>query len=160
MDVETVDLLETVDRSARRAKALDDGQRVEVHPSERPLMVRADARRIEQVLDNLLVNALQHTPEAGAITIGATATDGEARVRVHNTGSYISPEERESIFQRFYRGSNDGKGAGLGLAIASEIARAHGGEIMVDSSPGDGTAFTLVLPLSSSGQRVNAGAAA
>jgi signal transduction histidine kinase len=68
----------------------------------------------------------------------------EAYVRVHNPGSFIPPEDRERIFQRFARGA-DGKGTGLGLSIAQEIARSHGGRIDLETSPNDGTAFTLVL---------------
>jgi signal transduction histidine kinase len=81
------------------------------------------------------------------ITVSAYATRYEAHVRVHNTGSVVHPEDRDRIFERFFRANGDGDGTGLGLAIASQISRSHGGRIDVESAPSDGTAFTLVLPL-------------
>lgn len=145
MERETVNLAELVEGAGRRARQRADGRAVEVDVDGGPQVIFADPRRLEQVLDNLLTNAISHSPPAGRVSVRTFSVDHEARVRVHNTGSFVSIEDRDRIFQRFARGSENG-GAGLGLSIASEIVRAHGGRIDLQSSPEDGTTFTVVLP--------------
>ena len=120
---------------------------VDCPPSLPP--INADARRIEQVLANLLDNALRHTPPGGTITLQATRQGGRVALSVHNTGSYIPPEALERVFERFYQvdrsRSRSGRNGGLGLAIAREIVAAHGGEIYATSDPESGTTFTVLL---------------
>jgi signal transduction histidine kinase len=144
MEVKVVDLTEVAEDAVKRARQRTDQSSVDFKPIVQPAYVTADARRIGQVLDNLLSNAINHTPRDGKVTVGAGASGDEVSIRVHNPGSFIPPEDRERIFQRFARG-RDGKGTGLGLSIAQEIARSHGGRIDLETSPTDGTAFTLVL---------------
>lgn len=146
MDVKRVDLAELVRGAAQRAQGRSDGHAVSVELEPGSLQVSIDPHRIEQVLDNLLSNAISHTPTNGEITVRAASRGPEVHVRVHNTGSLVQPEDRDRIFERFFRARGDGTGTGLGLAIASQIARSHGGRIDVESSPQAGTAFTLVLP--------------
>jgi len=112
--------------------------------------VQGDVRRLERVFSNLLDNAIRHTPRDGTITIAAQAVNGNVRVGVHNTGSFIPPEHLPHVCERFYQvhdAADDEGHTGLGLAIASEVVHAHGGTISAQSSQRDGTKFTVTLPL-------------
>ncbi len=115
----------------------------EVYSPASPLCT-VDADRVTRLLDNLLRNAFAHTPRGGEITV-TTAVIGESlSVAIHNTGSYVAPEDRERVFQPFVSGR--GNGTGLGLAIAQQIAYAHGGSIDLTSDETQGTTFTVLLP--------------
>jgi signal transduction histidine kinase len=117
-------------------------------PAE-PLRVRGDRRRLEQALLNLLSNAQKFGPIGGTLSVSAAAGDGEVRVAVHDEGPGISAEDQARLFERFFVGGGDrAGGVGLGLPTALAIAQAHGGGIEVESSPGHGSTFSLVLPLS------------
>ena len=107
-----------------------------------------DARRIVQVLENLVSNAVKHTAPGGTIRIRAESTDGEVRIAVRDSGTGIPPENRPRLFDRFWQavGARRG-GAGLGLAIAKGIVEAHGGRIWVESQVGVGSTFTFSIPL-------------
>jgi two-component system OmpR family sensor kinase len=111
----------------------------------------ADPERITQVLANLLDNARRHTPAGGRVTIQVQIRDGCAEVTVSDTGPGIRPSDRERIFDRLVRldgaRSVDGGGAGLGLAIARGIARAHGGDLRCVGGGTRGAVFVLTLPL-------------
>jgi signal transduction histidine kinase len=98
---------------------------------------------------NLLTNALKFTPADGRVTIAAGPADGQAVLRVSDTGAGIPAEELPRIFDRFWRGRQASavSGSGIGLAIAAELARAHEGRIEVASALGHGSRFTLILPL-------------
>ena len=116
----------------------------------RTIMVVADPSRVEQIILILLDNALRHTSAGGRVEIVVGGDDAHATVAVRDTGEGISPEDRPFVFDRFYRGdpSREGRGAGLGLAIARGLAAAHRGSIDLDSTPGEGSTFTLSLPMS------------
>jgi signal transduction histidine kinase len=147
MDVERVDLVQLVEGAVKRARQRTNGRTMRLEAGPSPLGVTVDPHRIEQVLDNLLSNAIKHSPPDGDITVCTAPRGPEVHVRVHNTGSVVRPQDRDRIFERFFRaGDDDGTSTGLGLAIASQIARSHGGRIDVESAPQTGTAFTLVLP--------------
>jgi signal transduction histidine kinase len=109
-----------------------------------------DTMRIGRVLNNLISNALRHTPEGGKIEVTAKRTEAGMEVTVSDTGEGIRAEDLPKIFDRFYRGeksrSRSTGGAGLGLAIAQGIVRAHGGDIHVESQAGQGSRFTFTLP--------------
>lgn len=114
--------------------------------------VTADIAMIERVLENLLANAIRHTPVDGRITV-TIDRDGDAiRLRVRDTGDGIPPEELPHVFERFYRCKHDERdeGSGLGLAIAKRIVVLHGGTIRAASEPGEGAIFTIRLPLEGS----------
>ncbi len=130
---------------------------------DRPLTIRGDAHRLENVFGNLLQNAIKYTPDGGTITValqpnGAPAHHsrgrggplGSATVSVHNTGSVIPPDELDKVFDRFYQANGvptrSSEGSGLGLAIVKEIVQAHGGSVTARSNSEKGTEFTVILP--------------
>lgn len=112
--------------------------------------VCADARRLEQMLTNLIDNAIKFNREGGEVTVRYKTTDTRDCISVIDTGDGVSDEHIERIFERFYRidraRSRDMGGTGLGLAIVKHLARAHGGEATVQSTPGEGSTFTIELP--------------
>jgi signal transduction histidine kinase len=115
------------------------------------LEVQGDVGRLDQVLSNLVGNALRHTPQGGCVTLAAEAVDGAVRISVADTGEGIAAADLPFIFDRFWRGDRarthtEGTGSGLGLSIANQLVKAHGGEIQVTSEPGRGTTFVIVLP--------------
>ena len=120
-------------------------------PPNLPL-VQADRQRMQQVLMNLLSNALRYTPNGAVITIHLTAEREQVRVVVQDQGPGIPLEALPNVFERFYRveqgrtRTTDGSGSGLGLAVARSLVEAHGGQIGVESPPGLGAAFWFTLP--------------
>jgi two-component system OmpR family sensor kinase len=134
-------------------RAEEHGIRLEFAPSG-TARVRGDFDRLEQVMNNLIDNALRYTPPGG--TVRVTCRDlqpGTLQVAVSDTGPGIPPEDLPHLFERFYRSRNSRespgsrRGHGLGLAIAREIVRAHGGEIWATSELGRGTTFVFTLPI-------------
>jgi len=116
------------------------------------LTVSGDELRIRQAIGNLLSNARAHTPPGTRIAVRAAVTDeGMARIEVADEGPGVPPEMGERVFERFFRAdesrTRSSGGAGLGLAIVSAIATAHGGRAEVESTPGEGAAFRILLPL-------------
>jgi signal transduction histidine kinase len=107
-------------------------------------VIYTDGDRVLQIISNLLANAFRWTPDGGRIELELDSDNGDVSVAVADTGPGISAEEAERIFRPFW--SRDGGGTGLGLAIAHELANALGGRIEVDSTPGRGSRFRLVLP--------------
>jgi signal transduction histidine kinase len=109
-----------------------------------------DVQRMGRVLNNLVSNALRHTPPGGLVSIRAEREAGFVRVTVQDSGEGIPSEDLSHVFERFYRGDKSRSratgGAGLGLAIAKGIVEAHGGSIAVQSQPGQGATFTFTVP--------------
>jgi two-component system OmpR family sensor kinase/two-component system sensor histidine kinase BaeS len=111
--------------------------------------ITADYDRLNQVLSNLISNAIRHTPQGGRISIITGSTSGGVRIEVMDTGEGIPEEDIPFIFDRFWRGDKSRTGrshSGLGLAIAKQLILAHGGTITVDSKIGSGTTFIIELP--------------
>ena len=148
-----VNVAEVVDRAAGRLKAQADraGLRLETQVATDLPRVPADEARIEQVLVNLIHNAIKFTPSGGRITVSAKADGGNLVVAVSDTGVGISEDDLPRVFERFYKAdrARAGGGTGLGLAIARHVVEAHGGRIRVESVEGRGATFSFALPLSS-----------
>lgn len=145
-----VDLGGLVQRLMDRFRPLATDQSVALSaegPSE--LAATLDADRVEQVLTNLLANALRHTPAGGQVRIHINPGE-EVLVGVSDSGPGIPAEDLPHVFDRFWRGDSartrDRAGAGLGLAIARQLVEAHGGRIWAESEPGAGATFTIALP--------------
>jgi two-component system, OmpR family, sensor histidine kinase BaeS len=114
-----------------------------------PVPVRADERWLHQVITNLLTNALKFTPAGGHVTIGTSQRGADAVLQVSDTGVGITQEDLPHIFDRFWRGGSAAQisGSGIGLAVAVQLAQAHGGALTARSEPGQGTELTLTLPV-------------
>jgi two-component system, OmpR family, sensor histidine kinase BaeS len=113
-----------------------------------PVAVLADPGRLHQVITNLLTNALKFTPAGGRVTVQTGPAGSLATVQVTDTGPGIPADELPRIFDRFWRGRDAAhvSGSGIGLAVAAELTRAHGGQLEARSEPGHGAQFTLTLP--------------
>ncbi|MFM1652102.1 sensor histidine kinase [Brevibacillus sp. B_LB10_24] len=115
------------------------------------ITVTADEELLSQVWVNLISNSIKFTPNGGEISIQLARSGSEAIVRISDTGSGIAPEDQEHIFERFYKADKSRNrtvgGSGLGLSIAKKIVEMHKGEIYVQSSLGQGTSFTVCLPV-------------
>jgi len=122
-----------------RRRSIDYRREIRAHP-----VIVTDGDRVLQIISNLLSNAFRWTPEGGRVGLELSASNGSVSVAVADTGPGITSDERERIFRPFW--SRDGGGTGLGLAIARELALALGGRIDVQTAPGRGSRFELVLP--------------
>ncbi|RDI73656.1 Histidine kinase-, DNA gyrase B-, and HSP90-like ATPase [Gaiella occulta] len=126
----------------------DAGVGFDVHV--RPAWVDGNAGRLEQVVSNLLSNALRYTERGGSVTVAVGRTGNEAVLEVADTGIGIEPDDLRHVFTRFWRGDRSRSpatgGSGIGLAIVRELVRAHDGRIDVDSTVGKGSRFRVVLP--------------
>lgn len=112
--------------------------------------VFGDSERLGQLLENLLSNALRHTPTTGAVSLGVTSSAEHVTVTIQDTGEGIPTDQLERVFERFYRGDSarhqDGRGSGVGLTIARGIAESHGGRLRAVGTGGHGATFILDLP--------------
>lgn len=149
---EPLNLARLIERTVERFQlaASEKGIRLEVVTEKRPL-VWGNADQLQQVLDNLLSNALKHTPPEGRIQIRLGQRGEEARVSVRDTGVGIPEEHLPRVFDRFYRvdkaRSRQAGGSGLGLSIARKVVEAHGGNIGIKSQVGQGTNVWFTVPL-------------
>jgi two-component system, OmpR family, sensor kinase len=150
LDLRPVDLASLAAEGVTRARIVDPGRPITLEAAA-PVIVDADDERLRQVIDNLIGNALEHTPPGSPVTVTVTGAPGRGQLTVADQGPGMTAEQASRVFERFYR--TDGArtrgrgGAGLGLAIAASLAAAHGGEITVDTAPGRGAAFHVRLPL-------------
>lgn len=146
--VRVADLLERVADSYRN-QAEAQSIRLEVQAQANLAEIALDPARMEQVLGNLVSNALRYTPEGGEIQLNGRQTEGGVILEVVDNGSGISPEIVPHIFERSFRGdsSRSGDESGLGLAIAKSIVELHGGEIGVESEAGQGSRFWILIPV-------------
>lgn len=117
--------------------------------------IMGDSRRLQQVLKNLLSNAIRYSPEGGEVTIGASRDGDIVIIRVQDSGMGIPPQALNRVFERFYRVDDSARripgGIGLGLALVREVVRAHGGRVWVESTVGRGSTFYLSVPVAKSG---------
>jgi two-component system OmpR family sensor kinase len=157
-DVETpirlqdAELVELVAQAADAFRAGHPDRPLTVTVPPAPVRLRVDPVRIRQVLDNLLTNAAVHTPPGTEVSVTVSVGAGTASVRVADAGPGIPEEDRDQVFDRFYRvdkaRSRDRGGSGLGLAVARSLAQAHGGTVELTAEPGV-TVFTVTIPLGS-----------
>ena len=148
-----LDVRDVADEAIRAAYAgfFEKKVRLAHHRNETPARVLADPDRLREILDNLLTNALRHTPAGETVTVSTMTHPDRVDVGVSDTGEGISSEHLRHVFDRFYRvdpaRSRSTGGSGIGLTIARALARAHGGDLRVASDGlGTGATFTLTLP--------------
>jgi signal transduction histidine kinase len=152
LNYESVVFSDLISDSLESFTELAKRKEITLHGSVTPElgMVQMDAQRINRVLNNLIDNAIRHTPNDGVVEVRAYSSDQGVTVEVINNGEGISPEDQPQIFDLFYRGEvsrrNSTAGAGFGLAISKGIIEAHGGKIEVHSHPGQ-TTFSFTIPV-------------
>jgi two-component system, OmpR family, phosphate regulon sensor histidine kinase PhoR len=151
LTVEVCDPVDMLKRVAERLRPQVEraGLMIRVEAAAVLPQVWVDRSRIEQVLINLIHNAVKFTPEGGEIVVDTGVTEGMLQVSVRDTGVGISAEELPRVFERFYKtdAARRSAGSGLGLAIARHIVQSHGGTIWAESTPGRGATFSFTLPL-------------
>ena len=132
-----------------RSKSVDLKREIEAD-----VFLAADETKIRQAVENLLSNALRYTDSGGTVTLSLVRSDGAADIKVSDTGIGISEQDLPYIFERFYRTdksrTRSSGGLGIGLAITRAIVEAHGGKVMAESREGEGSTFTITLPLNKS----------
>jgi signal transduction histidine kinase len=157
---ELVDPAALVNAAAHAAQphATQQGVELVVDAAAQMPSISADPQRVGQVLRNLLSNAIAYTPSGGTVHVAARASDDAVRVDVRDTGCGIAPEHLPDVFERFYRADPSRAratgGAGIGLALVKQFVHAHGGEVFVASTPGQGTCFSFTLPRCAAEERV------
>jgi signal transduction histidine kinase len=149
IDAEPFDPRELVEAvvAQHRSLAAQKGIRFAWHDAGAPAEVVLDRQRVRQILVNLFGNALKFTLEGAVDVETGGASDSEFHVAVRDTGPGIAPDQHEAIFEEFRQAEGTSPGIGLGLAISRRLARVMGGEITVESDPGEGSKFHLRLPL-------------
>jgi signal transduction histidine kinase len=152
LEISAFDLPTAIDDAIllMRERAGRRGITVERHVDDDVGEIRADQRKVKQVLLNLLSNAVKFTSEGGRITVSAGVSDGSARISVTDTGIGIAPEDHDAVFEEFRQvGKSEKKaeGTGLGLALCRKFVELHGGRISLASEIGKGSTFTFMLPL-------------
>jgi two-component system sensor histidine kinase GlrK len=157
LEIRLVELDELVREAARSHELAAQAKGLRLTIEAQAATLEADPQKLRSILDNLISNAVKFTPPGGTISVRARTLAGEAVIEVMDSGPGVPPEERESIFNLFFRGRTKAdagrgsgiKGSGLGLAIARELVEAHGGQIAVvterDGAP-QGAHFRVTLP--------------
>jgi signal transduction histidine kinase len=148
MEFQSVRLAALLRDMALRASSLHENMIVELDIRDNEIEVQADPTRLAQVFDNLFSNAAKYAPGSKTL-LSLTAEDHEAHIIIRDYGEGIPPEHLNKLFTRFYRVPDQPaavRGSGLGLFICRWIIRAHGGEIVAESTPGHGAVFHIYLP--------------
>jgi signal transduction histidine kinase len=147
LELDDLDPGPLVDRVAEEFRRAHADRVWEVDVADRLPVVRADPVRVREVLHNLLSNAVKYSSPGSRVQVRAAATEaGELAIAVADEGIGIGAAERPHVFERFYRASDRAEGTGLGLYMSAAIVAAHGGRIDLDSEPGRGSTFVVVLP--------------
>jgi GAF domain-containing protein/anti-sigma regulatory factor (Ser/Thr protein kinase) len=134
-----------------KERAMSHGIRIELDVAPGLDTMVADERKVKQVVVNLLANAVKFTPDGGTVSLRAVRENGEVRLAVRDTGIGIAAEDQARIFEEFQQATHQGErareGTGLGLTLSKRMVELHGGTITVESAPGKGSTFTVVLPV-------------
>ena len=146
-----VDLKGLSQEVCEQMKVVADERSISLHlGSLEPVSLLGDREHLRRLLLNVVDNAIKYTPAGGSVTLSLQSNNDWASLMISDTGIGLSKDEQQRIFGRFHRAtetrSRDEKGVGLGLSIARSIAEAHGGRIDVESTPGQGSTFTVYLP--------------
>jgi signal transduction histidine kinase len=152
--VEDVAISQLFERLRHRHVQVLEQKQIALETLQRPdtLEVRADAKRLEQALQNLVANAARHTPDGGRIIVSAERSEAGVRITVDDTGPGIPPEHLPHVFDRFYKvdvsraGTTLPSGSGLGLSIVRAIVERHGGTVTASNAPDSGARFEIWLP--------------
>ena len=148
-----VDLASIAASAVGAARLVQPDRAITLHAAD-PVIAWADDGRLRQVIDNIVGNALQHTPPGTPVTVTVTSSLGAALIAVADRGPGMTADQASHVFERFYRTdrarTRSRGGTGLGLSIAAAFAAAHGGDISVETAPGEGAAFHVRLPLAPS----------
>jgi signal transduction histidine kinase len=149
VDMSTLDLRTAVSAAVRRAETIDPGRPIGVSVPDQPLLVATDPTRLEQILDNLLKNAIGYSQRGAPLEICATIEGERGVVRVRDHGRGVDPAEKEKIFERFTRGSGGSSvpGMGLGLYVSRELATRMGGRLELEETSASGSVFAVFLQL-------------
>lgn len=148
LDRERVDLADVAREAVARLQVQADSAGLELRAELESVAVDADRARLDQIVGNLLGNAVKFTPPGGRVSVSVRAANGDARLEVEDTGPGLSDDELPHVFERFWRGEAGRRveGSGVGLAVAVELVRAHGGEISAGRTADGGARFTVRLP--------------
>ena len=155
LDIQAVDLRQLILESVETEKSLAEieGLSINLHLSDEVKQISCDRQLINRVMANLLSNAIKHTPSGGKISVAASLVEGAASISVADTGEGIPVEDQQRIFEKFEQVELSGqerRGTGLGLTFCKLAVQAHGGQIWVESQPGQGSTFFFTLPLTQS----------
>jgi two-component system, OmpR family, sensor kinase len=143
---EPVSLTQVVDESRRALAATAAASEVTIDVESPDLHAELDGTRVRQALDNLVGNAIRHSPPGGVVRVGVRTASGSVTIEVEDDGPGFDPGELEAVFRPFHRGRGAvHDGSGLGLAIVQAIAEAHDGSVEAANRPGGGARVTLVL---------------
>ena len=147
-DIDLTDLLEG-DALQFESVAFERG--IDLHMDiQQGVHLKGDVMRLHRLTSTLIDNACKYADEGGRVDVRLSSDSREMRLTVHNTGAIIAPEDLPHVFDRFYRAdkarTRESGSYGLGLAIARDVAREHGGDIVATSAEGEGTTFTVTLP--------------
>ncbi len=164
LNLEQVDMTALTGQTVHLLRAAANKKKQQLTMAAAPgLQMTGDRIKLNQILYNLIDNAMKYTPEGGSIQVSLTEEGNSLIWRVKDNGIGIPPEDREHIFERFYRvdkaRSRETGGTGLGLSIVKQLAVMHGGTIQVESRPGEGSLFTVTLPRSGAAAAEKTGAA-
>jgi len=152
IDKSDVDISQIAENTLERLKFLIQSKNLKVEKDLEPLVIKADGEKINQVITNLLDNAIKFSLEGSEISISVRQEENIARIEIKDSGPGISKADQKRIFERFFqvdqsRKGGLGRGVGLGLAIARQIVLAHDGDILVTSQHGEGSTFVVILPI-------------
>ncbi|MEP7114275.1 MAG: HAMP domain-containing sensor histidine kinase, partial [Ilumatobacteraceae bacterium] len=148
LDPVPVDLADIAHITVDLLGPLAEERNITIEIDAGPTPIHADPDRLQQIVVNLVANAVKFTPPRGTVTVTTTAGDRSAVLRVTDTGPGLSDDELPHLFERFWRGhaASNAHGSGIGLAVVAELVAAHRGTVVAANRPGGGAEFTVTLP--------------